>query len=247
MQIEEKPFELDLEQLRSGLSTDSVRMEPRSPGWHLSDIIQDLVNRVVSPGKYKLGVDLTPDDIAQRNRYFEMGFLWEQVIEAAFKQRQVDGLDGKKYLRQAEVETDGVYSTVDGIHIPDWRVLEYKLSFRSSNKASLDRIESEFWSWFVQLRWNCLAHQTRLATLFVFFVNGNYHPPVPQTKRFDIIFTEEELIDNRSMLLQHKATMEIEGRVPDAVRKVGARARRDRPGKDLGTSKRARRPKGKSR
>jgi len=213
MQIEERPFELDLELLRSGLSTDTVRMEPRSPGLHLSDLLRDVENVIIKPGQRKLDADQTPEEIATRNRYFEMGFLWEQVMEAAFKQRQVDGLDPRKFLRQMEVQFDGVYSTIDAIHIPDWRVIETKLTFRSARRAALDCIEFEFWSWFAQLRWNCLAHSTRLASLLVLFVNGTYAPSVPMTKRFDVVFAEEELLDNQRMVKQHEAVMRKHGRL----------------------------------
>ena len=138
--------------------------------------------------------------------------VWEVVLEEAFKQRRVDNLDPSKFLRQVEVEHDGVFKTIDAIHIPDWRVLEYKLTFRSMNRATLDKIEMEFWGWFTQLKSNCFAHETRLASLFVFWVNGTYHPPVPQTRRYDIIFEEAELVENWHMILTHKKVMEKEGR-----------------------------------
>lgn len=228
--IIEQPFELDPGLLKSGLDSDILLLEPRSPGVHHSDIIRDLENTVIKPGLRKPDIDIGDDEMATLNRYRELGFLWEICLESAFKHRQVVGLDPKKYLRQVEIEHDGVFKTIDAIHIPDWRVLEYKLTFRSSKRtgfvmpppAGEPRVftdgdtalfSTEFWSWTVQLKSNCLGHGTRLASLFAFFVCGSYQPPVPQTRRFDFVFDEQDLLDNWRMLKTHEAIMRREGRV----------------------------------
>lgn len=213
--ITEVAFELDPDLITSGLKADIHLAEERSPGLHQSGIIRDLENTVIKPGQRRPDIEISDDEMATLNRYRELGMLWEICLETAFKQRQVDGLDPRRYIRQQEVLHDGVYKTIDAIHIPDWRIIEYKLTFRSARRASLDAIESEFWSWFAQLKGNCLAHETRLASLFCFFVNGTYQPPVPMTKRFDIIFTDEELVSNWAMLKNHEAVMRKEGRLDD--------------------------------
>ena len=205
-------FIIDPSELRSGLASDLHLVEPRSPGVHQSDIIRDLENTVIKPGQRPPDIQIKPEEMALLNVYRELGFMWEVVLEAVFKRRRVENLDGRKFLRQMEVLFEGVYRTIDAIHIPDWRVLEYKLTFRSANRASLDRIETDFWSWFVQIKGNCYSQGTRLASLFVLFVNGTYNPPVPEPLRFDIIFEEEELEDNHRMLMTHLEVMREEGR-----------------------------------
>ncbi len=213
MEIKELPFEISPDELKSGIEADVLLSEPRSPGVHQSDIIRDLENIIIHPGKRKPDIEISDEDREVLNRYREMGFLWEVVLESVFKRRRIDGLPKGRYLRQVEIEHDKVFKTVDGIYIPQWRVLEYKLTFRSKNRATLDRFEHEFWAWFAQLKGNCLGHGTRLASLFVFWVCGTYHPPVPQPARYDIIFGEEELHDNWRMLKNHEAVMRKEGRL----------------------------------
>jgi hypothetical protein len=223
--IIETDWELNPAELVSGFESDTYLVEPRSPGCHQSDIIRDIENIVIKPGQRRPDIEVTREELDTLNRYRELGFLWETVLEAAFKRRRVSGLDSAKFLKQVEVEHDGVFKTVDGIHIPDWRLLEYKLTFRSKNRASLDRFESEFWGWFAQLKGNCLAHQTRIASLFVMWVCGDYHPPVPVTRRYNIVFQDQDLIDNWTMLLNHKKVMEADGRAPWLKPKSGSRSR----------------------
>jgi hypothetical protein len=206
-------FVIDPSELRSGLASDLHLVEPRSPGVHQSDIIRDLENTIIKPGQRPPDYLISPEELAQLGVYRELGFMWEVVLEAVFKRRRVDNLDGRKFLRQMEFQFEGVYRTLDAIHIPDWRVLEYKLTFRSANRASLDKIETEFWSWFVQLKGNCYSQGTRIASLFVLFVNGTYNPPVPDPLRYDIQFTDEELEDNHRMLMTHLGVMKEAGRI----------------------------------
>ncbi len=213
-EITETAWELDPKELVSGFASDIHLLEPRSPGCHHSDVIRDLENTVILPGQRKPDIEVSPEEMATLNRYRELGMLWEIVLEAAFRKRRVDNLDPAKFLRQVEVEHDRVFKTVDAIFIPEWRVLEYKLTFKSKNRATLDRFESEFWNWFAQLKSNCLAHDTRIASLFVMWLCGDWHPPVPITRRYDIVFEERDLIDNWTMLLNHKKIMEAEGRAP---------------------------------
>jgi hypothetical protein len=229
--IIETPFELDPALLKSGLESDIHLLEPRSPGVHHSDIIRDLENAVIKPGLRRPDVDVSDEEMATLNRYRELGYLWEICIEAAFKQRQILGLDPKKYLRQVEIEHDHVFKTIDAIYIPDWRVIEYKLTFRSSRRTGFPsspcvdgkpytytdgdaaQFNTDFWNWVTQLKSNCLGHGTRLATLFAFFVCGSYQPPVPQTRRFDFVFDDQDLIDTWRMLKNHEAVMRREGRI----------------------------------
>lgn len=228
MRVEEIPFDLDPAEMKSGIETDVWLLEPRSPGLHQSDLIRDLENVVIKPGQRLDNADMSEEDRATARRYWELGFAWELILELVFKRRRVDGLDPRKFLRQVEIEHDGVFSTIDAIHIPDWRVLEYKLTFRSAGRTGAPvastkprvltgdeaaYLVSEFWSWMCQLKGNCLGHGTRIASLFVFFVNGAYRPQVPQTRRFDFVFDDQDLLNNWRMLKQHEAVMRREGRI----------------------------------
>jgi hypothetical protein len=228
MRMIETPFALDPAELKSGLEHDVLLLEPRSPGVHQSDLIRDLENTVLKPGQRRADVDISDSEREALNRYRELGLMWEIVLEAVWRKRRITNLDPRKFLRQVEIEHDGVFKTVDAIHIPDWRVLEFKLTFRSSGRTGfpdppaesrefsdgeISSFTSEFWAWMAQIKGNCLGHGTRLASLFVLFVNGAYHPPIPQTRRFDFIFDDQDLIDNWRMLKNHEKVMRREGRV----------------------------------
>lgn len=220
--IVEVDFNLDPRELVGGIEGDLSVPDERSPGWHQSDIIRDLENVIIKPGQRLPDVDMTDDERNTMLLYRELGFAWEVILETVFKRRRIDGLDSRKFLKQPENCKDGIYQTSDAVYLggkrDPRRVLEYKLTFRSMARASLDRFESEFWSWMVQLKGNCYGWDTRLASIFMFFVCGDYRPQVPRTKRYDIAFTDEELQDNWSMLLAHRKVMIKEGRVPACVK-----------------------------
>lgn len=226
MKITAKPFHIDPAELRSGLETDVLLLEPRSPGLHQSDLIRDLEMSVLKKN-YLRDAQMTEEERKVKYLYFELGFMWEICIETIFKRRRIGNLDPKKFLRQVEILHDGVFSTIDAIHIPDWRILEYKLTYRSARRMGIEPVKevyvlsdgeaaafaAEFWSWMVQLKGNCLGHETRLASLFVMFIVGTYQPPVPQIWQLDIVFDEKDLMENWRMLKNHEAMLRKNGRI----------------------------------
>lgn len=220
--IVEVEFNLDPRELVGGIEGDLSMPEERSPGWHQSDIIQDLANIILYPGKRLPDVEMTEEERQTMLLYRELGFAWEVILETVFKRRRIDGLDPRKFIKQPEICHDGVFKTADAVYVggkrDPRRLLEYKLTFRSMARAALDKFESEFATWIWQLKGNCLAWDTRLASIFMFFVCGDYHPQVPRTKRYDIAFTDEELDDNWRMLLSHQKVMIKEGRIPESCR-----------------------------
>ena len=169
MKLEAVPFNLTPE------STEKLAAElqwhppqPRSGGLpHLSPIIRDLEKYAGRRKGY--GDDVTPEDRNRRMSYFEMGFAWEMVMEAAFKMRQIPGFP-VHMIRQPEVEHKGILATGDLYDPLDRRYIEMKFTTRSARRV--DEIEENFWSWFMQMKWNCAAWDTNRAALFVLFACG---------------------------------------------------------------------------
>lgn len=161
----------------------------RSSGLHLSQIYFDIENTAAPKNN-----NFTPDEL---QHYRAMGFMWEWVVSKAMAQ----SLEYSDLMRPGEVTHEGVIGSPDLIHIPTWTVVDTKATWRSLYK--LDNLEKFFWSWLVQLKGYCRMMETNKARLLVFGINGNYRPPVPQTRRLDIEFTSLEIKDNWSMLMQH--------------------------------------------
>lgn len=212
MRIQEFDFEFDNDEMRGGVGVAYATPTPRSSHLpHLSNIIRDLENTITKPGQRRGDADISTAERETLNRYREAGFIWEIVVEQTWKrrmqQRQTD------MISQTEIEHDSILMTPDGLYIPDWILEEYKLTWRSMKRAALDSIQSEFWAWFVQMKGYCLGMGTTTARLFVFFVNGNYSPMVPRTKRYDIEFTGQELDENWLMIKQHERHMRMQGRL----------------------------------
>ncbi len=153
---------------------------PRSPGLHLSDIIHDIANTSgISNYKRDTGVTLR----------MEMGFLWEEVLTLALKER---------IPCRMEIKQDGIYMSPDGIDVPSWELHEYKATWSSSNKSPLDN-----WRWMTQVKSYCYGTGTEICNLHVFYVNGDYKGTGPEYLTYRIRFTPMELQENWGMVLSH--------------------------------------------
>lgn len=213
MRIQEFDFEFDNDEMRGGVGLAYARPTPRSTHLpHVSNIIRDLENTITKPGQRRDDSDISGADRERLNRYREMGFMWELVVEETWKRRMQQRRAGD-LISQEEIEYDGILMTPDGLYIPDWCNEEYKATWRSMKRAALDAIMAEFWAWFVQIKAYCLGQGTHTSRLFVFFVNGDYRPMVPRSKRYDIEFSDQDLDENWLMIKQHERHMRLQGRL----------------------------------
>ena len=154
--------------------------------------------------------------------YFEMGFVWETLIELIMKLRQ-----GARYrqgvLRQLSVRRQGIWMTPDGFDTSAWRLQETKATWKSMNKVyqghGIDNpgdlvgaLESNFWSWTIQLMAYSRALGCTEADLFVFWVNGDYgdFDRVPIPKWYRISFSEKELEENWNLVITNTRAMAAE-------------------------------------
>jgi len=156
----------------------------RSRGLHVSQIIRHIM---VVTGLEEKG-DFTEDDL---NMFAVIGRLWEQMLaDAIFKP--------PRYQRPGEIELDGIYGSPDAVDTDDGVLVEFKVTWKSSNRA----IES-FFKYKLQVMAYCHMLQLTRCRLYVFYVCGNWKPPVPQIKAWEIEFTPVELRDNWKMLREN--------------------------------------------
>jgi hypothetical protein len=165
----------------------------RSPGLHLSSIIKDL-NKTLGRSKEGSGWDMGPT--------CAVGLLWEEILSTHFAEALGD--------RIGEVELDGVAMTPDGFIVDEWVLAEHKATWRSSTKHSV----GDIWDWMTQIKAYCYALNTHRCLLRVLWVVGDYRGSGPQYQCFLLTFTDNELMDNWQMLMNHKRVME--GRDGDA-------------------------------
>lgn len=205
-------FEIPLETIQGGVGDDLLNPPPRSDGWHLSEIIRDLMNRTVFKNKRQDFAKLRPEDQKQAVLRWEVGFIWEVIVENVYRQRMQARRSAHGVVRQSEMTVEGVHMTPDGWRVEDDVEEEYKATWKSSVK--LDAFEEEFFEWLVQNRAYCRALRTNRSEFFILFVNGDYRGSGPQSKKVEVEYTQRELDENWQMILNHKALMEREGLRP---------------------------------
>lgn len=188
------------------LATDETlfqpaRVEQRSPGVHVSDVIRDIENVVTKPGKRRPTEELSRDERRRMGAYVHGGFAWEEVIRRAVVSMYL-AHEGR-FVAPGELCCDGLVGTPDWYDTEDDCIEEFKATWRSSRRD----IEHEFRSWWYQIMAYCFMADTRGARLRVFFVNGNYAESGPQIKQWQCVFTGQELEMNWKMLTMHAKGM----------------------------------------
>lgn len=186
----------------SNIRPASDAVQHRSPGLHLSQIYDDLAD-TIKPRK-------PMSDARDIQSYRAGGFIWERVLETSFSTAFGDSLIDADTVRPGEVYRDGIWASPDLLHLPTFTVVDTKFTWRSSRRLEVPEgvglataLNNHFWTWTVQLKGYCQMLNTTLARLLVFFVNGNYADSGPQLRQFDLTFTNRELDENWSMLLNH--------------------------------------------
>jgi hypothetical protein len=179
----------DYPQCITGTPTESGA--GRSTGTlHLSTIYRDMFETAIQSGDS----DITQDELAW---YAAGGFIWEQAFSLAYREAVVGG----DLARPDEWELDGIVGSPDVIRLSDWTLIELKCRWMSSWK--LDALEKHFWLTLVQVKSYCLMVGTDHAELHVFFVNGDYRPPMPRVRGVALEFTQRELQENWDAVTGH--------------------------------------------
>lgn len=161
---------------------------PRSPGLHLSNIIDD-IEQLLYPKEYDRKKNIKNDWFAC------VGFIWEQVLSLAFS-----WLLGH---RPQEIILDGIACSPDGINDELELVDEYKATWCSSKTQPQD-----IWRWMIQIKAYCYVAGYNIARFHVLYIMGDYKFSGPKCMSFLIEFTDDELISNWMMLVEHAKTMQ---------------------------------------
>ena len=168
---------LDLSQLV--LSSEQTQV--RSGGIHVSSVIRHISKQI---GRQKENT-FTEADL---DKFALVGRLWEAQLAAAMFQPP-------RYERIGEIEKDGIIGSPDAIDTVDWAVMEFKVTWKSAKRDI-----AEFHNYWRQIKAYCAMVGCVRAKLAVFYVCGNYSPPVPIAREYSVIFTPAELNDNWAML-----------------------------------------------
>jgi hypothetical protein len=197
-------------------TADLQRMgEGRPTGLHLSDIIRDMR---VAAGKPVEGPEGEQEGVRM-----QAGFIWETVVELMLAGADLYSaweLAAKRYMaavrcdvvKQVQLEKDGIHMTPDGVDFATGAVESYKATWRSERKAdSADEFEDHFGFWLNAEASYCLAAGVDTCRFFICWMNGRYsfrQGEGPSWKMYEVVWTEEELLDNWTAILKHKAARE---------------------------------------
>lgn len=176
--------------------------DSRTVGLHVSQIYGDL-DRVLNAKRYTSGI--TPEGL---DHFASIGFLWERVLEDTLADVTISG-DPCRYFRPGEQRVDGVLATPDYADLDFFGdgtctlgLEEWKACWKSVN--ALDNFEKNFWRWLVQMKAYCRILGTTHARLRILFMVGDWRDDIsPKCRVLEFEFTELELEENWSMLMNH--------------------------------------------
>jgi len=163
---------------------------PRSAGLHLTTILRDIA---ITSG---LGKDsgFLEEDLAW---FAGPGFLWERIWDRAHSEAIALG----EVVQLGEIVCDGIIGTPDRIDFRVPKVVELKVRWKSARK--FDALEKEFWIELMQIKSYCYMLQMLHADLVVFFVAGDWRPPVPKVRGVHLEFSEMELEETWQQVTRH--------------------------------------------
>lgn len=177
---------------------------------HVSEVIRWVDHKTFHRGKRPPTSELSQAGLAQMALRTSIGFAWEALIRTALRDVWCTNNPENsphRFVSPGQLEKDGIYCSPDWLDIRDKAVEEFKATWRSSRHD----IETDFWSWMVQVKAYCYVLEVNVVRLRTFFVNGNYKDG-PEIKMWEITFSARELADNWIMILNNARAMEKESR-----------------------------------
>lgn len=161
----------------------------RSKGLHLTDIIHSIM---VDSGMSVTtsGNGWAPD---QLNMAAEVGFMWEEILSNVLKDRLP--------CRIGEIQLDGISMSPDGLEMGEdgeMVLSEYKAKWASSKHSPADNFK-----WMSQIMGYCKGLGITKVRMYILYLNGDWKPPQPQFKSYQIEFTQLEVDENWEMILNH--------------------------------------------
>jgi len=168
----------------------------RSKGLHVSTVIKHLALSAF-PARFRRN----RADEAEAKHFWELGFLWEEVVGEAMARRASLSPGARRpwVLLQRELKADGMFLTPDGVDCKRWRLEEYKATLMSSAHPLTD---ARFWHWRVQIMAYLYVLGMTECALYVWHVVGSWRPPVPTPRAYLLKFDSYELRKNWRMILR---------------------------------------------
>ena len=162
----------------------------RSPGLHLTPILRDMAE-AINPD--------TRSPISERDLAFygAGGFIWER----SWSQAHVESVLSGDLIRPGEFERDGITGSPDVIDIGISRLIELKCRWMSARK--FDHLEANFFWEILQIKCYLAMIGWTEAELTVFFVCGDWQPPVPRVRSVLLEFTEREIEEAWAGVVAH--------------------------------------------
>jgi hypothetical protein len=197
-----RPYEQELDLL-------GVVSPLRSAGLHMSEIYNDYYQRA-DPKRFKGGkLDM-------------VRMAAGTVLESVFEQALAIGMAGE---RPGEFVTDeGIFYSPDIIAFEGKIVVlgEIKVTWMSATDVPISPTQAKktgltstwdgkgpatfgkkFNKYFTQMKCYCYHLQTPYARLYIYFVNGDWKPPVPVFLAWDFEFSMMELKEEWAMMRNH--------------------------------------------
>lgn len=190
---------------------------PRSAGIHVSGIIRAIA---VEMGIIKPDNNDSDTSLIKSNNMSDIREITDPVallrisIGLAWEAYYIPQILAKEGVAKhpGEMRVSGIYMSPDGEsldviitpkgHRQHIRIHEVKATYKSVNTVA--DISKE-WMWLTQIKAYCVAAQTRYAKLHVLFLCGDYKFPIrPELRCWDIEFTQKEIDDNWSLLVQYR-------------------------------------------
>lgn len=177
---------------------DLAPMPHRSPGMHVSAIINDMCLKL---GHYENRDD---DDSELPQTRFEVGSAFEHAIIQRLQHRYP-----KRYFFIGELQKDNISGTPDLMDAKIWAINEMKCTWMSTKH---DAESEKFWKYWVQVKAYCWMAESKVGILRVIHLNGNYRyddpkgsQPLYRKYRWD--FRKSDLAENWMMLRSHARDM----------------------------------------
>lgn len=183
----------------------------RTPGVHVTDVIYQGIMPGVDAARYGPTAKRMAFAEADRENWQEVGFLWEEMLSAAFARRAETRPDEADVIRMrpGELSARGIIGSPDALvyglaDFPDIDperpiVEEYKMTWKSAK--GFDLYDKRYLPWLLQIKSYLVIAQAREARLYVCHINGGYDGYIPEVKVHRLQFTGQDLGDHWLMML----------------------------------------------
>lgn len=162
----------------------------RSPGVHLTTVIRDMAKTA------GIGKDSGFDE-EDLDWFAAGGHMWERIWDRVHQ----ESIDKGLYVSPGEFICDGIACTPDRIDLTRPAIIETKCRWKSATKFS--NLEKEFWAELMQVKSYCYVTGINEADLVVFFIAGDWRPPIPCVRASNLVFSDLELQESWSQIVAH--------------------------------------------